>query len=70
MVRQLTYPEMKAVFTTFQAIEPEPKGELHHINAFIRPKGSSYVKDAPPRSRRAAFFVVLAGCVGARGVGW
>lgn len=34
MVRQLTYPEMKAVFTTFQAIEPEPKGELHHTNAF------------------------------------
>jgi len=34
MVRQLTYPEMKAVFTMFQAIEPEPKGELHHTNAF------------------------------------
>lgn len=34
MVRQLTYPEMKAVFSRFQAIEPEPKGELHHTNAF------------------------------------
>ncbi|MCC6863937.1 MAG: endonuclease III [Rhodobacteraceae bacterium] len=34
MVRQLTYPEMKAIFTTFQAVEPEPKGELHHTNAF------------------------------------
>ncbi len=34
MVRQLTYPEMKAVFTRFQAISAEPKGELHHTNAF------------------------------------
>ncbi|MBC2837038.1 endonuclease III [Paragemmobacter straminiformis] len=34
MVRQLTYAEMKDAFTRFQAIEPEPKGELHHTNAF------------------------------------
>ncbi len=34
MVRQLTYAEMREVFTRFQAIEPEPKGELHHVNAF------------------------------------
>ncbi|MDO9639634.1 MAG: endonuclease III [Pseudotabrizicola sp.] len=34
MVRQLDYHEMRAVFTRFQAAEPEPKGELEHVNAF------------------------------------
>ena len=34
MVRQLDYPTMQAVFTRFQELEPEPKGELHHTNAF------------------------------------
>jgi len=34
MARQLDYPTMKAVFTRFQAQEPEPKGELHHLNAY------------------------------------
>ena len=34
MVRQLDYSAMRAVFARFQAVEPEPKGELHHVNAF------------------------------------
>lgn len=34
MVRQLDFPEMKAVFARFAEGEPEPKGELDHTNAF------------------------------------
>lgn len=34
MTRQLTYPELTQVFARFAEIEPHPKGELHHINAF------------------------------------
>lgn len=34
MVRQLDFPEMKAVFARFAEAEPEPKGELDHTNAF------------------------------------
>ena len=34
MVSQLSYAAMHAIFTRFQALEPEPKGELHHLNAY------------------------------------
>ena len=34
MVRQLDYHAMRAIFSRFQAVEPEPKGELEHVNAF------------------------------------
>ncbi|MGB3278363.1 MAG: endonuclease III [Pseudorhodobacter sp.] len=34
MAKQLDYQSMHAVFTRFQAIEPEPKGELFHTNAY------------------------------------
>ena len=34
MTRQLPYAQMKAIFTRFRDIEPEPKGELDHLNAF------------------------------------
>ncbi len=34
MIRQLDYPTMTAIFTRFQQAEPEPKGELEHVNAF------------------------------------
>jgi endonuclease III len=34
MVRQLDYHAMRAVFSRFQQTEPEPKGELEHVNAF------------------------------------
>jgi endonuclease-3 len=34
MTPQLPYATMKEVFLRFQAAEPEPKGELEHVNAF------------------------------------
>jgi endonuclease-3 len=34
MAKQLPYIEMRAVFERFQAAEPDPSGELHHVNAF------------------------------------
>jgi len=34
MVRQLDYREMRAVFTRFRALKPEPVGELEHVNAY------------------------------------
>ena len=34
MARQLPYSAMQRIFARFHALEPEPKGELHHTNAF------------------------------------
>ncbi|MBK5947508.1 endonuclease III [Rhodobacter veldkampii DSM 11550] len=34
MTRQLPYAQMQDVFRRFHAVEPEPKGELEHVNAF------------------------------------
>jgi endonuclease-3 len=34
MAKQLPYPMMREIFARFQAAEPEPKGELHHVNAY------------------------------------
>tara|TARA_R110002012_G_scaffold30365_1_gene92236 strand:- start:287 stop:931 length:645 start_codon:yes stop_codon:yes gene_type:complete len=34
MVKQLGYHELRAIFTRFQAADPEPKGELEHVNAY------------------------------------
>jgi endonuclease-3 len=34
MAKQLDYGTMRAIFARFQEREPEPKGELHHTNAF------------------------------------
>ncbi len=34
MEKQLDYQTLNEVFTRFQAIEPEPKGELFHTNAY------------------------------------
>ncbi len=34
MARQLPYPVLAEIFARFQAADPEPKGELEHINAF------------------------------------
>lgn len=34
MARQLDYHTIHEVFTRFHASEPEPKGELEHVNAF------------------------------------
>ena len=34
MVAQLSYAPLKQIFARFAEIEPEPKGELEHLNAF------------------------------------
>ncbi|MFT4783393.1 MAG: endonuclease-3 [Paracoccaceae bacterium] len=34
MAKQLSYAVLREIFTRFQASEPEPKGELDHVNAF------------------------------------
>lgn len=34
MAKPLDYHTIKEIFTRFQAAEPEPKGELEHVNAF------------------------------------
>lgn len=34
MVKQLDYHAIRAIFTRFQQAEPEPKGELEHVNAY------------------------------------
>ncbi len=34
MAKQLPYPTLFEVFTRFHDAEPEPKGELHHTNAY------------------------------------
>ncbi|MGR3548097.1 MAG: endonuclease III [Roseovarius sp.] len=34
MARQLDYHTIREIFTRFEAAEPEPKGELDHVNAY------------------------------------
>ncbi|MEM6479021.1 MAG: endonuclease III, partial [Pseudomonadota bacterium] len=34
MAKQLPYKTMRAIFERFEAAEPEPKGELNHVNAY------------------------------------
>jgi len=34
MARQLEYPAMQRIFARFRDLEPEPKGELDHVNAY------------------------------------
>ncbi|UWQ17669.1 endonuclease III [Jannaschia sp. M317] len=34
MAKQLPYAAMREIFARFQAAEPEPKGELEHVNAY------------------------------------
>ena len=34
MAKQLDYHTIREIFTRFQASEPEPKGELNHVNAY------------------------------------
>ena len=34
MADQLDYPTLCTIFSRFQAAEPDPKGELHHVNAY------------------------------------
>ena len=34
MARQLDYHTIREIFTRFQSVDPEPKGELEHVNAY------------------------------------
>ncbi len=34
MAKQLDYHTIREIFSRFQVAEPEPKGELDHVNAF------------------------------------
>ncbi|WP_102110363.1 endonuclease III [Oceaniglobus roseus] len=34
MAKQLPYPVIREIFSRFRAAQPEPKGELEHLNAF------------------------------------
>mgnify|MGYP003626467632 CR=1 FL=1 len=34
MVKQLNYHTIREIFTRFQAADPEPKGELEHVNVY------------------------------------
>ncbi len=34
MAKQLPYPVIQEIFRRFEATEPEPKGELEHVNAY------------------------------------
>lgn len=34
MAKQLDYHTLRAIFTRFQQAEPDPKGELEHVNAY------------------------------------
>lgn len=34
MVKQLDYPTIREIFRRFHAADPEPKGELDHVNAY------------------------------------
>ena len=61
MVRQLDYATMRAIFARFQALEPEPKGELHHVNAFtlvVAVALSAQATDVGVNKATAALFAV------------
>ncbi len=34
MAKQLDYHTVREIFTRFHAAEPEPKGELEHVNVY------------------------------------
>ena len=34
MVKQLDYHTIREIFTRFQAADPEPEGELEHVNVY------------------------------------
>jgi len=34
MAKQLNYQTIREIFTRFRTSEPEPKGELNHVNAY------------------------------------
>ncbi|MDP3338974.1 endonuclease III [Frigidibacter sp.] len=62
MARQLAYHEIHEVFARFQAVEPEPKGELEHVNAFtllVAVALSAQATDAGVNKATRALFAVV-----------
>ena len=61
MAKQLPYGAMREIFARFQAAEPEPKGELAHVNAFtlvVAVALSAQATDAGVNRATAALFEV------------
>ncbi len=63
MAKQLDYLTMKEIFRRFHAAEPEPKGELEHVNAYtllIAVALSAQATDAGVNKATRALFKVAA----------
>lgn len=61
MVKQMDYPTIQEVFRRFRASEAEPKGELHHVNAYtlvVAVALSAQATDAGVNKATDSLFVV------------
>jgi len=61
MAKQLPYSTIHRIFSRFQAAEPEPKGELHHTNAYtlvVAVALSAQATDAGVNKATAALFQI------------
>ena len=61
MTGQMDYHTIREVFTRFQASEPEPRGELHHTNAYtlvVAVALSAQATDAGVNKATAALFEI------------
>ena len=61
MAKQLSYHTIREIFTRFHAAEPEPKGELDHVNAYtlvVAVALSAQAPDAGVNKATAALFKV------------
>ncbi|CTQ33520.1 endonuclease III [Jannaschia rubra] len=61
MAKQLPYSTMREVFARFEAAEPEPRGELEHVNAFtlvVAVAMSAQATDAGVNRATRALFAV------------
>ena len=61
MAKQLSYSTIHRIFSRFQAAEPEPKGELHHTNAYtlvVAVALSAQATDAGVNKATAALFQI------------
>lgn len=61
MAKQLDYHTIRAIFSRFQAAEPEPKGELEHVNVYtlvVAVALSAQATDAGVNKATRALFAV------------
>jgi len=62
MAKQLPYSTIHQIFSRFQAAEPEPKGELHHTNAYtlvVAVALSAQATDVGVNKATAALFQIV-----------